>query len=185
MEDREIIALFQARSQEAVSALNDKYGPLCCRVVGHILESREDTEECLNDTWLAVWNAIPPQEPDPLSAWVCRLARNQALKRYRYNTAARRDSRGDAPLEELEGCLPAAGSVEDALTEQELTRLLDRFLYSLSRKDRTLFVRRYWYADPVKDIAEACHMTPNHVSVRLARLRAMLRRELEQEEIFP
>ncbi|MCD8384282.1 MAG: sigma-70 family RNA polymerase sigma factor [Clostridiales bacterium] len=185
MEDREIIGLFQARSQEAVAALSDQYGSLCRRVAEHILGSREDAEECLNDTWLAVWNAIPPQEPNPLSAWVCRLARNQALKRYRYNTAARRDSRRNAPLEELEGCLPAAGSVEDALSRQELTQLLNRYLDGLSREDRTLFVRRYWYADPVKDIAEACHMTPNHVSVRLARLRARLRRELEQEEFFP
>lgn len=181
MEDDRIIELFYARKETALAELSTKYGALCSKVAGNILNNRRDVEECLNDAWLGAWNTIPPQNPNPLSTYICRIVRNLAVAKYYSNTAKKRNSFYDAALDELEGCIPSASSVEDEIAEKELSILLDRFLGTLDRENRVIFVRRYWYADGIPEIAERMGISCNNVSVRLSRIRSQLKRFLKKE----
>jgi len=183
LDDREIIALFFARSEQAVAALSEKYGALCLRVAGNILNDRLDAEECVNDAYLGVWNTVPPQEPDPLVSYVCRIVRNLALKRYRANTAQKRDGRYDLALDELAACFPAAASAEEETDARELARAIDRFLAALDRESRVLFVRRYWHGDSIEALAALFHTSGHNVSVRLSRLRKKLGGYLRKEGV--
>ena len=153
MEDEKIIELYWQRSPQAIDETSRKYGAYCMRLSMNILMNREDSEENVNDTYLRTWNAIPPQKPDPLRTFVCKIARNLAATKYHANTAKKRNSRYDAALDELEGCLAAGGSVEEAYDAKELSEAINAFLSSLSYTDRFLFVRRYWYSDSMQDIA--------------------------------
>ena len=184
LEDSEIIALFYERSEQAVAELERKYGAAVRKTVANLLNSRQDVEECANDTWLGVWNTIPPQKPDPLVSYVCRIARNTAVSRLRADTAEKRDRSFDLILDELEECIPSGENVEDRLETRELTEAIGRFLAALNYDDRFLFLRRYWYADPVKDIAAAMQERENRLSVRLFRLREKLRKYLEKEGLL-
>lgn len=181
MEDRKIIALFYARSEQAVKELADKYGFVCLKLAVNILNNRQDAEECVNDAYLGAWNTIPPQEPDPLLAYICRIVRNLSIMRYHANTAKKRNSFYDAALDELAECIPSTISVEDEVSANELSRLLDVFLDTLDYKNRVMFVRRYWYADAVPEIAQRFGISCNHVSVRLSRTRVKLRKFLKKE----
>lgn len=183
MEDERIVKLFFQRSEQAIAELSRKYGRMCRRIAGHVLNNDEDAEECVNDTWLAVWNNVPPASPDSLAAYVCKIARNQALKRYRYNTAQRRNSHYDVSLSELEECIPTQRRGTDSCTEKDLTALMEDFLDSLDKRSRILFLKRYWYADPPGSIAKELRMTENHVSVKLCRIRAKLRAYLEEKGV--
>ena len=183
LDDRSIVRLFFERSQSAIRELSLKYGKGCRCIALNILGDREDAEEAVSDAYLAVWNTVPPQKPDPLRTYLYRIVRNQALKKYHHDTAKKRDSRYDTALDELEACLPSPDGVESECTARELTALLNRFLGELLPEDRILFVRRYWYGDSVKELAELRQMKPNTVTVRLARLREKLRILLEKEGI--
>ena len=169
MEDAGIIELLFRRSEAAIGELERKYGAGCRRIAGNILGDFRDTEECVNDTYLGVWSSVPPKEPDPLQAYIYRIARNLAVKRLRGNTAQKRRSQYDAALDEL--------------SARELSGLLDSFLDSLPDGDRYLFVRRYWYSDPVDELAKESHATPNSLYVRLHRIREKLRKYLISEGI--
>lgn len=181
MKDERIIDLFLERSEQAIAELDGRYGAMCRRVAGNILGNAQDAEECVNDAYLALWNAIPPEKPHPLSAYLCRVVRNLSIKRYHANTAQKRNSFYDAALEELEDCLPAAETAESILSAQELTVLLNAFLATLSREDRTLFLRRYWFSEPVGQLARACHISEGNAAVRLSRIRSRLRQYLRKE----
>ena len=180
-QDVHIIQLLNARDSQAIPALEQAYGPLCRVILNNILNNRDDVEECLQDLWLAVWHAIPPENPSPLRPWLCRVARNLALKRYHENTAQKRDSRYDIALEELSAVLPDSKTVEDQLAVGELTALLNRFLTQLDKESRILFLRRYWYGDDLKTLATQMGITRNNTAVRLSRLRGKLKAFLEQE----
>ena len=143
MTDTEIINLFFERSEQAITELARKHGNAVARVARNILGNEQDTEECVNDTYLGTWKAIPPNRPSPLRTFVCKIARNLAAAKYHANTAKKRNSRYDAALDELEGCLAAAGSVEEAYDAKELSEAINAFLSSLSYTDRFLFVRRH------------------------------------------
>ena len=184
MEDSKIIALFFARSEQAIAELSAKYGRLCMRIANNILGNDQDSEECVNDAYLGAWNTIPPQKPNPLQAYICRIVRNIAITRYHTNTAQKRNSHYDVALEELENCLFSPETAESKLEAKELSHLLDRFLASLDARSRVMFVRRYWYSEAVGDIADAFHMRPNSVSVQLNRIRNKLRKFLIQEGYF-
>ncbi len=181
MTDEEIISLFFERSEQAINELAKKHGTAVARVARNILGNEQDTEECVNDTYLGAWNAIPPHRPSPLRTFVCRIARNLATAKYHSNTAEKRNSHYDLALDELEDCLADKSSVENAYEAKELAEAINSFMASLNYTDRFLFTRRYWYADPVKDIAEMAHSTPGSVTVRLFRIREKLRRHLEKE----
>ena len=183
MEDSHIIRLLFARSEEAIAALARRFGPRLHTMALNILRSSRDAEECVNDSYLAVWNAIPPEQPQPLAPYVYRVGRNTALKRLRANTAQKRDNGYDLSLEELEGCIPDH-SAEGILDAQLLGEAINRFLDKQSKENRVIFLRRYWYGDSVPDIAEALHLRPGTVSTRLNRLRNALKQHLLQEGIY-
>lgn len=179
MKDLQIIALLQQRSEQAIQALTRIFGPRLYRTALNILSSPEDAQECVNDTYLALWNAIPPAEPDPLAPYVHKTGRNIALKRLRSNTAQKR-SAYQVSLDELAECL-AGGTLEESVSAKELGRAIDTYLDTLSRENRVIFLRRHWFGDTVKDIAKAMGMSENSVSLRLNRTRAGLREHLAKE----
>ena len=181
LKDHEIIDLFFERSEQAITELVDKYGRTIRNVAWNILNNPQDVEECTNDTYLQVWNRIPPTRPDSLGAYVCRIARNICLKRYHTNTAVKRNSYYDVALQELEETIPALSTVDTDMEARELTCYLNRYLAQLKPEDRYMFVRRYWYGDGVSEIAGKLCVTPHTVSVRLFRLRQKLQADLQKE----
>ena len=180
MEDRHILKLLLSRAERAIEALAEAYGKRLFGIARNILGSTRDAEECVNDTYLALWNAIPPEEPDPLCAYAYRVGRNIALKRLRSNTAAIRCADYDLSLDELAQCIPDT-AMEETLTARELGRAIDAFLTKQSRDSRILFLRRYWFGDSIKDIAQALGMKEGAVSTRLSRTRSALNLYLIKE----
>ena len=183
MEDKQIIRLLFARAEQALEVLGKQFGPRLLHTARNILSSHQDAEECVNDTYLAVWNAIPPKEPDPLAGYVYKTGRNLALKRLRHNTAQKRNSHYDLSLEELSACI-AGGSLDETVSAQDLGRAIDGFLDTLPRDSRVMFLRRYWVGDSVTDSAKMLGLSEGAVSVRLNRCRSKLRTYLEQEGYF-
>ncbi len=183
MEDRQILALFLARAEEAIAALNEKYGRLIRRIAVNITKSDADAEEIQSDTALAVWDSIPPNEPDPLSPYICRIARNLSLDRYRYNTAARRSSGGDVLLSEIGEIVSDTDGAEDESMATLVAAAVSDFLRTRSAEERKLFVRRYWYGDAVEEIAFDLGITANGASVKLHRMRARLKAFLTERGI--
>ena len=184
MEDHKIIELYWARSQQAIQESEDKYGPYCRSIARGILDREEDAEECVNDTWFRAWNAMPPQRPFVLRAFLGKIARNLSLKIYEKNHARKRGG-GQVclALEELEDCL--SDGPELRLEAAELSRFLDRFVRALPQKDGMIFIRRYWYLDSVADIAHRYHLAAGTVKSSLYRSRNKLRARLEQEGLLP
>ncbi|MBE6017319.1 MAG: sigma-70 family RNA polymerase sigma factor [Lachnospiraceae bacterium] len=180
MEDKRIIELFFSRSETAISQLSEKYGKLCRKISYNILNDLSDAEECLNDTLLGVWNSIPPNRPDSLISYVCKVARNCALKRYEYNTAQKRNSHYDVALEELDECIAAPSGVEQEIDAMELTNDLNRFLAGLKKEDRVIFMRRYYFSDSYEQIASLTGLSVKNVSVKLTRIRAALKNHLKE-----
>lgn len=180
MEDRKILALLWERAEQALTALADKFGSRLYRLSMNILGHPADAEESVNDTYLALWDAIPPARPDPLAGYVYRVGRNTALKHLRENTALSRDSRYDLCLDELAGCIGTC-SLDEAMDARLLGLAIDRFLDTLSKDNRVLFLRRYWFGDCVQQLAKSNHMTQNAVSVRLHRIRTQLHTYLIKE----
>lgn len=179
MEDVQIIKMFHQRSENAVEELSNKYGGLCRSVARRILCSKEDIEECLNDVLLAVWDTVPPENPNPLSAYVCKITRNLSLKKYQTNTAKKRDSTYNLALDELEESLAGSNMVEEEILARELERSINDFLSELKRLDRVLFVRRYWFCETVSEIADSIGKSNNYVTVHLFRCRARLEKYLK------
>jgi len=161
--------------------LSNKYGSVCRKVARNILNNDLDTEECINDALLGAWNTIPPQNPNPLLTYICRIVRNLSIKKYHANTALKRNSFYDAALDELEECLASSVNIETELAAKELTLLLDSFLDTLDKENRMMFVRRYWYSDSISNIAARFHISSNNVTVRLFRTREKLQIYLRKE----
>lgn len=184
MDDQQIIELYWNRSDDAIAQTQRKYGKLCYKIAYNILGSHQDSEECVNDTYLRAWNVIPPKRPQKLSAFLCRITRNQALKRYASNTAEKRGGGTvTLALEELAGCIPDPGSVAAVTEQRELTRQLNGFLSTLPKESRGIFLRRYWGLESVRDIALALKLSESKVKVTLHRTRKKLKAYLEQEGI--
>ena len=182
MEDAQIVALYWQREEAAVAESDKKYGQYCRRIARNILENEADAEECVNDTWLKAWNAIPPQRPAKLSVFLGRITRNLALNRRERETAQKRGGGITAAvLEELEGCLPAP--MGDPAEDMVIRETLDRFLAELPAETRQIFLQRYWYLCPVKEIAALHGMGESRVKMILLRARNQLRDLLEQEGI--
>ncbi len=180
MEDRRIIALLFARAERAIDELAKQYGKRLRNLAMNILGSHRDAEECENDTYLAVWNTVPPKKPNPLSGYVYGIGRNIALDRYKHLTAEKRDGRYDVSMEELEGCIPAP-ALEQQVEARELGAAINRYLAMLNPDNRAIFLRRYWFGDPVREIARDFTLTENAVSVRLGRMRSRLHAHLVKE----
>ena len=184
MDDNKIIDLFFARSEQAIGELDKAHGPAVRKTAANILYSTLDIEETVDDAYMGCWTKIPPARPAPLVSYVCRIARNIAISRVRSETAAKRNSGFDLVLDEIEEFVPSGMDVESELEAKELAASINRFLASLDYDDRYIFIRRFWYADSVKDIAVAMSCRENRVSVRLTRLRKKLRSTLEKEGFF-
>ena len=181
MEDKKIIELFFARSERAIECVRERYGDLCRHIASNMLSDPEDVEECLSDTYLALWNAIPPAQPQKLRPFVARIARNQAGNKLAYNSARKRGREVTVPLEELEPWLASSRDVEGELDGKELTRAIERFLLTLDADSRNVFLRRYWFYDSVEQIAEGYGTTESWVKSRLLRTRSKLRIYLIKE----
>ena len=177
--DEDIIKLFLSRAENAIKYMAEKYGRLAYSLSYNILHSKEDAEECVNDALLGIWNSIPPKNPNSLSAYFCTLVRNISYNRFDYNHAEKRNSDMNVILDELEGVLASNDSYDDG----EITRVINEFLSEQKERERVTFVRRYYYSDSVADIAKALGENEGAVSMRLSRMRAKLKKKLEEEGV--
>lgn len=177
MEDQQIIELFFDRSERAIEECAGKYGAYCRTIAGHMLPDDSDAEECVSDTWLRAWEAIPPNRPERLGAFLGKITRNLALDRLR---AEKRQ----CPIrEELGECLTQGDPTGAMVDRVILTQVLDRFLAGLPPKKRKLFLRRYWYFATVEELTREFGMSESNVKMTLLRLRRELREQLKQEGI--
>ena len=175
MQDQQILDLFFARDEQAIAVCERQYGGDCKRMSMQILRNEADAEECVNDTWIKAWNAIPPKRPTPLRAFLLRIVRNLSINRLRYNHSERRDQNLTVALEELGECVPDR---EDH--SPELAEVISAYLRMLSREDRMLFMGRYFYACGVEELARRLGMKSNTAAVRLRRIREGLRAYLAE-----
>lgn len=184
MEDEKIISLYKERSESAISETDKKYGARCRTTAYNILQNREDSEECANDTYMKLWNAIPPQEPSPLAAFIYRIVRNLALDRVKAALRKRRAQNNYTDVyEELSDCIPSPENVERTVEGKELTELIDRFLDTLGREKKVMFLMRYWNFSTSADIAKRLCLSESKVRVTLMRTREKLREYLEKEGV--
>ena len=181
MDDHKIIALFNERSEQAITELSKKYGRACMNVAINVLGNESDAEECVNDAYLALWNSVPPKYPDYLLAYLLKIVRNLALKKKRSDLCSKRSSLLRVPLSETEDFLALADTIQDHLDEKELTTHIDSFLASIDTESRIIFIRRYWFCDSVEAIAERLHKKPHYISVKLSRTKEKLKKSLRKE----
>ena len=185
MEDAEILALYENRSEEAIRETEKKYGAYCFSVAMNVLEDRQDAQEVISDTWLSAWNSIPPQKPKIFPAYLAKIARNLAIDRWREGRAAKRGGGQMAlALEELSGCIPGGESPENGVLRQELLDSVIRFLGTLSPLERNIFLCRYWYFDNAREIGASLGISGGKVRSMLHRIRQKLRTFLEKEELL-
>ena len=185
MEDSQIIAMYFDRDEGAIHACREKYEPYCMAVARNILAEQRDAEECVNDTWLRSWNAMPPHRPARLSAFLGKITRNLALNRWRSRRTARRGG-GEVPLAlaELEECLSGGSTPEEELDAKALTQAVTAYLRGQSALKRMVFIRRYWYLNTVPVIARQMAMSESKVKSMLHRMRLELQEELEKEGLL-
>ena len=181
--DEKIIELFFERSEQGIRELDNKYGKLCHTLSYNIVNNRQDAEECVNDAYLGAWNAIPPARPDPLLPYIARIVRNLSLKLYWRKEAAKRSSRYTIALEEIEACIADQKTTEEELEAKELARIIENFLDTLPPRDRVIFLRRYWFSDSYKDIAQFVGLSEKNVSVRLTRIRKKMKQYLRERGV--
>ncbi|MBQ4618096.1 MAG: RNA polymerase sigma factor [Clostridia bacterium] len=181
MTDEQLIALYEERDEQAIALTEAHYGAYCNTIVRTMLDTKEDCEECLADVWVRVWNAIPPTHPRDFKAYVARVTRNTACDRLRAAYAQKRSRhRGCDALEEWEELVPSTCNVEQ---EAEWKDLFDRFLQSLSKQSRVIFVKRYWFMLPIERIASELDVKEDRVKTCLLRTRRKLKQFLEKEGV--
>ena len=181
MEDNSIIQLYWDRNDRAIRATADKYGRYCKTIAKNILNNEEDAEECVNDTYLSAWNTMPTHWPNQLSTFLGKITRNLSFNKYKHDRAEKRGGGEMAlVLDELIDCVSDADSVEQIVDRRELIEAINTFVWGLSAEKRSIFVRRYWYADPVSKIAEDHGMRAGNVSKILERTRKQLKAYLTE-----
>ena len=182
MDDEKLVALYWERDEDAIRRTEIKYGKYCYAVAYNILHSREDSEECLNDTWIGAWNAMPPARPTSLKGFLARITRNIAIDRYRRDGAQKRSAEVELCIDEYYECIPSKDAPID--DEVALEQAINSFLGSLDTRTRIIFMRRYWYSMSVSDIADSMDMSKTYVSVILHRTRKSFKAHLTKEGIF-
>ena len=185
MEDTKILDLYWQRNEEAIVQTDHKYGSYCRTIAYNILRNHQDTEECVNDTWLQAWDNIPPARPNVLRLFLARITRNLSINRYMASQSQKRGG-GQIPLvlEELAECLADDHDVDHTYEIKALGECIAQFVRSLPEREANLFVRRYFYVESVAVIAKRYGLTDNHVMVILSRTRKKLKTHLEQEGYF-
>ncbi|MBR5372843.1 MAG: sigma-70 family RNA polymerase sigma factor [Oscillospiraceae bacterium] len=185
MDDASIIALYFARDEHAIRETADRFGPACMTNAMRILGCREEAEECVNDTYFELWRTIPPQRPEHLTAFILTIVRHLAMNRIKHKQAKKRGGGSvQLALEELDNILPAEDDVQGQ-TEKNLTaEAINRFLATLPKDQRIIFLRRYWHFQSAKEIASALGLTESNVRVTLMRLRTKLKEYLEKEDLL-
>lgn len=184
MTDQEIVSLYRQRREEAIAATEEKYGSYCYAIAYHILRNENDAKECVNDGYLALWQTIPPGCPDQLKAFLGRIVRNLALNRSKLSKRKKRGGgQTELLLSELEECVPAVISVEQGAEDRVIARCLEKFLYAQPEEKRRVFLRRYWYADSLREIARTNRMSEGKIKSMLFRMRKELRDYLIQEGV--
>lgn len=181
MEDNEILELFRQRSEKAVTSASDKYKSYCMKIAVNILGTRQDAEECVNDTFFKAWELIPPNDPQMLSAFLGKLTRNLAINMRRKELALKRGGgQTEAVFEELSELIPSGSDIQAEHERKELVGEINAFLRGISKRKRDIFICRYWYCDSVSDIAARFGLSEDNVSVILNRIRKKLRQHLEK-----
>ncbi len=184
MEDDKIIELYFKRDETAIRETQSKYGKYCYAIAKNILGEHFDAEECVNDTYLELWDTIPPNRPKILSSYLAMISRRRALDRYRYNNAQKREgNKTILSLTELEGCISSVGSIYDEIADAELANMISEFLYTLPEKECNVFLRRYWYFDSIEDICQRFGYGQSKVKMMLKRTRDKLAKYLEKENV--
>lgn len=184
MEDSEIIELYFRRNEKAIEETNNEYGSFCYHIAYNILTINDDSEECVNDTYLKIWNSIPPQKPIKFKAWIGKIVRNISLDLWKKNHRQKRYAGMEQLLEELSECIPSKINVETELKNETITEILNKWLFSLPKSDRILFIRRYFHGDTIKELSKLYNATPTNISSRMYRLRKNLKVHLEKEGVF-
>lgn len=184
MMDEKIIELFFNRSEKAINELDKKYGKVFYKISNNILNDRLDAEECVSDSYLGTWNAIPPAHPNPLLTFVCKIVRNISVKRYYAKTAMKRNSIYDVAMSEVTNYIISPDSVEEEVDAKELARIIESFLDTLTKENRVIFIRRYWFSDSYGEIAKRVGISEKNVSVRLTRIRKQMREYLLSKEVM-
>ena len=184
IDDEKIIEMFFERSEQGIRELDNKYGKVCHNLSYNIVNSRQDAEECVNDAYLGVWNTIPPTRPNPLLSYIAKIVRNISLKSYWRKEADKRSGQYTIALQEIEGCIAAPKTVEDEIEARELARIIENFLDTLTVENRVIFMRRYWFAESYKGIAEFVGLTEKNISVRLTRIREKMKKYLIERGVF-
>lgn len=180
MTDTDIIDMYFARDQRAVEETQKRYGRYCYSIAQRMLDNKEDSEECVNDALLSVWNSIPPNRPKFLNLFLAKLTRNKALDRIKTENAKKRGGNEvNLIYEELSECIGDGRDIESELLAKELSRAINDFTAELPEREGDILIRRYFFMESVKNIAEEYEMTPGNVSVSLNRTRAKLRKYLE------
>lgn len=185
MEDHLIIALYENRSVDAIQETHTKYGSYCHTIAYNILRSHEDSEECVNDTYLKAWASIPPEKPKIFRAYLAKITRNLSLNRYNMSKTQKRGN-GDIDLafEELEECISSKSDMEQLMDEQTLSATITDFLATRDKLERIVFLRRYWYFNSIKEIALGYGMSESKVKSMLHRTRNKLGEHLKQEGYY-
>lgn len=182
MEDEKIIELYWIRSEDAIRETDAAHGAKLHDLSYRIVQNREDAQECVNDTYLKAWNTIPPQRPNYFFAYLAKICRFLSFGRLDWNNAAKRSADVVQLTAEMELCIPDRCQSWQR-SEQQIGDVLNRFLDSLPRRSRMIFLRRYWYADSIGEIARRYQMSQSSVKTQLHRTRSKLRAFLEQEGI--
>lgn len=183
MEDRQIIDLLFARDEQGLKYTKEKYDPLCKSILRQALSDQSDIDECANDVLMALWNSIPPNYPDHFPSYISRIARRIGINRFKYNTRQKRNTECDILLSELEGCIPSPDALLQRQDAAQLRGVLNAFLQELDPQSRVLFLRRYYYMESVKSLAQRFGVSVNFVSVRLHRARSALKARLQKEGV--
>lgn len=183
MKDEEIINLYLNKSENAIYETEKKYGKYCEYIAYNILQDKEDTKECINDAFLNVWNAIPPQKPKILKAFLGKITRNLAINKYEKKKAKKRGGTIEAVLEELEECISDNHRIEEKIEYDELIRNINMFLETVSKDKRKIFIERYWYLNSIKVISKNNKLTESNAKTTLSRIRNQLKKFLDERGV--
>lgn len=181
LNDASIIELFFSRDEKALVETNKKYGKLLVNITKNLLNQKEDIDECVNSILLEIWNQIPPDNPDNLCAYTCKIARRKAINMLKHNTAEKRNCKLSVSLSELNECFSDNRPLEEMISGKELAQAINKFLYSEDELNRNIFIRRYWYTDSISEIAAFYSLNEKTVTTKLFRIRKKLKQYLIKE----